>query len=348
MRIGGGAPVTVQSMTTVPLDDVKGTKGQIERLAAAGADLIRVAVRNLDAVPFLKEITAGSPLPIAADIHFDHRIALESIKAGVHKIRLNPGNIGGREKVREVVKAAGDAGVPIRIGVNAGSLDRKRFPHPTPENMVLSAMEHVEILEREGFADIVVSLKSSDVGLTVAANRLFAAARDYPLHLGLTEAGYGTACVVGSSVAIGTLLMEGIGDTVRVSMTGDPVEEIPVALRILEACGARTAAVRMISCPTCGRTDPALDLLGLAREVERAVRDRFEEGLKRTGRCLSVAVMGCEVNGPGEAMEADLGIAGGRGGRMLLFSRGEKLRVIQKEEAVAAVIQEASKLLETG
>ncbi|MBN1531683.1 MAG: flavodoxin-dependent (E)-4-hydroxy-3-methylbut-2-enyl-diphosphate synthase [Spirochaetes bacterium] len=346
--VGGGAPVSIQSMTSVPTEDAAGTIAQIGRLAAAGAEIVRVAVRSLEAAGSLGDIIAASPVPVAADIHFDYRIALAAIRAGVHKVRLNPGNIGGTERVREVVAAARERGVPIRIGVNAGSLDRRRFPHPSPENMVESAMEHVRILEAEGFADIIVSLKSSDVRLTVEANRLFSRTCDYPLHLGLTEAGYGTACIVNSAVAIGTLLMEGIGDTVRVSMTGDPAGELPVARGILEASGERRAAIRMVSCPTCGRTDPDLDLLSLAREIEESLRGRYEDALTSSGRSITVAVMGCEVNGPGEALEADVGVAGGRGGFMLLFSRGERKRRITRGEAAAAVLEEVARILERG
>jgi len=346
--IGGNSPVSIQSMTNLPLEDIPGTIAQIGRLKEAGADIVRLAVRNLDVIPALREVIRSVSLPITADIHFDHRLALAAIEAGAGKIRINPGNIGGADRVRDVVRAALDAGVALRVGVNAGSLDRKKYPHPTPENMVASAMDSIDLLEEYGFADIIVSLKSSDVALTVEANRLFAEKRDYPLHLGLTEAGYGMTCVVNSSVAIGTLLMEGIGDTIRVSMTGDPVEEIPVARRILEAAGLRKTAVRIISCPTCGRTDPSLDLLALAREVEEAVTVRFGRELAVSGKSVAVAVMGCEVNGPGEAMEADVGVAGGRGGYLMLFSRGEKMRRIERREVSKAVLDEVERILQNG
>jgi len=330
-------------MTSVPLEDVRATVGQVHRLEQEGAQLVRLAVRNEEAVSFLREVRREVRLPLSADIHFNHRIALAAIEAGIDKIRINPGNIGGTEKVKEVVRAARERGVPIRIGVNGGSLDTGRYPEPTPENMVASAMDHVRILEDCDFFDIVVSLKSSDVGTTVTANRLFARCAQYPLHVGLTEAGYGLACTVHSSVAIGALLLEGIGDTVRVSMTGDPVEEVRVAKRILEATGLRAPLVRMVACPTCGRTDPGLDLPALAADVEREITARFAERLLSQGRTLTVAVMGCEVNGPGEATHADTGVAGGRGGSMLLFARGKKQRKIRAAHAVeelAAAVEE--------
>lgn len=345
VTIGGAAPISIQSMTNCPIEDVTGTLEQVEKLKQAGADIVRLALRNSDGVPALKKIVSASPLPVAADIHFDYRLALAAIEAGVHKIRINPGNIGGPERLRDVVTAARDSNVAMRVGVNAGSLDKKRYPHPTAENMVASALESIALLEEQDFHDIIVSLKSSDVALTIAANRLFATRHDYPLHLGLTEAGYGMSCVVSSAVAIGTLLMEGIGDTIRVSMTGDPVEEIPVARRILEAAGARKAAVRIVSCPTCGRTDPELDLLALARKVEDSLTERFGKELAASGKSVTVAVMGCEVNGPGEAAEADVGVAGGRGGKLMLFSRGEKIRRLDLKDAVDAILAEVERLL---
>jgi 1-hydroxy-2-methyl-2-(E)-butenyl 4-diphosphate synthase len=307
--IGGDSPVSIQSMTSVPMEDAKATIAQIGRLAAAGADIVRVAVRNLEAAGRLGEIIAASPVPVAADIHFDHRVALAAIRAGARKIRLNPGNIGGPEKVREVVAAAMDAGVPVRIGVNAGSLDRKRFPHPTPENMVQSAMEHLRILEAEGFTDIIVSLKSSDVQLTVEANRLFSRACDYPLHLGLTEAGYGTVCIVNSSVAIGTLLMEGIGDTVRVSMTGDPAEEIPVAREdtggLRRAAGLRADHLLPHLRPHRPGPGPALPGQG-----DRGDRQETPRG--------GTEIVGALDHGGGDGLRgerAGRGHGGGRGGR---------------------------------
>lgn len=339
LAIGGGAPVSVQTMACIPVERTEEALAQIRGLAEAGAELVRVALRSVEAAEHLKTILRGVAIPISADIHFDHRIALAAINAGVHKVRINPGNIGEAGGVREVVAAAKDRGIPIRIGVNSGSVDRRKFPEVTPESLVASAMEHVAILEDNGFSDIVVSIKSSDIAQTIDANKLFAAQRDYPVHVGLTEAGYGLTCAIQSSVAIGHLLMEGIGDTIRVSMTGDPADEIVVARKILESVGERTAWVRIVSCPTCGRTDPSLDILALAKEVDAAVTARFEKTMKEMGRALHVAVMGCEVNGPGEAKDADAGLAGIRDGRLLLFARGKKVKTVNHREAVAALIE---------
>ena len=338
LAIGGDAPVSIQSMTNVPIEQVEETIAQIGRLAAAGCQLVRLALRSAESADLLKKIVPASPVPLCADVHFDHRIALAALAAGVHKVRINPGNIGSEAGVREVVAAA-------RIGVNAGSVDRRRFPEATPEALVESAMEHVRILEDNSFGDIVVSIKSSGIPKTMAANELFAAASDYPLHVGLTEAGYGLACAVQSSVAIGHLLLEGIGDTIRVSMTGDPVGEIPVARQILESAGARKPRVRVVSCPTCGRTDPDLDILALAKEVDEAVTARFEKIMAERDGTLHVAVMGCEVNGPGEAKDADAGLAGIRGGKLLLFAKGEKVKTVNARDAVAELVREIGKLL---
>jgi (E)-4-hydroxy-3-methylbut-2-enyl-diphosphate synthase len=345
LAIGGGAPVSIQTMACVPIERIDEAIVQVRRLADAGAELVRVALRNVEAAEYLRKLLPAVMVPISADIHFDHRIALAAIKAGVHKVRINPGNIGDPKGVREVVAAARDHGVPIRIGVNSGSVDRRKFPDVTPESLVASAMEHVVILEENNFTDIVVSIKASDIARTVAANELFASQRDYPVHVGLTEAGYGLACAIQSSVAIGHLLMEGIGDTIRVSMTGDPAEEIIVARKILESAGERKAWVRIVSCPTCGRTDPSLDILALAREVDAAVTARFEKTMKEKGRTLHVAVMGCEVNGPGEAKDADAGLAGIRDGRLLLFAKGTKVRAVDYRDAVTALIEEIEKII---
>ncbi len=345
LLIGGGAPVSIQSMTTVPIEDVEGSIAQIRALAQAGADLVRLAVRKEDSARYLRDIVAASPLPLSADIHFNHRIAIAAIDAGVHKIRINPGNIGDASGVRDVVRAARERGVPIRIGVNGGSLDRKKYHEVTPRNLVASALEHVALLEENDFFDIVVSIKATDIATTIEANRLLSQARDYPVHIGLTEAGYGLNCTVQSSIVLGHLLLQGIGDTMRVSMTGDPVQEIPVARAILQALGERFRPLRIIACPTCGRTDPSLDILSLATEVEAALSARFEKKLEAMGRSVTVAVMGCEVNGPGEAAEADLGVAGGRGGKLLLFSRGAKLQVITRDDVAAALAGELEKLI---
>jgi len=346
LAIGGGAPVSIQSMTNVPIERVDETIAQVARLADRGCQLVRLALRSAESASLFKKIIPASPVPLCADVHFDHRIALAALEAGVHKVRINPGNIGSEAGVREVVAAARDRGAPIRIGVNAGSADRRRFPEVTPESLVESAMEHVRILEDNNFHDIVVSIKSSDIPQTIAANELFAARRDYPLHVGLTEAGYGMDCAIQSSVAIGHLLLEGIGDTIRVSMTGDPVEEIPVARKILESAGERKARVRIVSCPTCGRTDPDLDILALAREVDEAVTARFEKTMAERDGTLHVAVMGCEVNGPGEAKDADAGLAGIRGGKLLLFARGGKVKTVEARDAVAELLREIEKLVD--
>ncbi len=337
--------MSIQTMASVPVERIDEAIAQVRSLAAAGAELVRVALRSVEDAEFLHKLLPAVTVPVSADIHFDHRIALAAIRAGVHKVRINPGNIGDPKGMREVVAAARDRGVPIRIGVNGGSVDRRKFPELTPESLVASAMEHVAILEENNFTDIVVSIKSSDIARTVAANKLFASNRDYPVHVGLTEAGYGITCIVQSSVAIGHLLMEGIGDTIRVSMTGDPAEEIVIARKILESVGERKAWVRIVSCPTCGRTDPSLDILALAKEVDAAVTARFEKVMREKRRTLHVAVMGCEVNGPGEAKDADAGLAGIRDGRLLLFARGVKVRVVDYRDAVAALVEEIEKIL---
>lgn len=337
--IGGDAPVSIQSMTNLPIEDVRGTVAQIERLRAAGADLVRLAVRNEESIAHLREIRRAVDAPLSADVHFNHRIALMAIEAGIDKVRINPGNIGSDDRVRAVIDAARERRVPVRIGVNGGSIDLKKYPAVTPESLAQSALDHVRILEDRDFSDIVVSIKSSDLRQTIAANARFAELRDYPLHIGLTEAGYGISCVVQSTLAIGHLLLAGIGDTIRVSMTGDPVDEIPVARKILEASGLRVPAVRIIACPTCGRTDPSIDILALAERVESETA-RFHAALIRAGRSITVAVMGCEVNGPGEAAHADVGLAGGRNGRVLLFARGRKIAVVDARDAVARLVDE--------
>jgi (E)-4-hydroxy-3-methylbut-2-enyl-diphosphate synthase len=345
LAIGGDAPVSIQSMATVPVERTEDAVAQIRRLAERGAELVRVALRNVEAAECLRTVVPAVTVPLCADVHFDYRIAVAAIDAGARKVRINPGNIGDPKGVREVIRAAKERGVPIRIGVNSGSVDRRKFPAVTPESLVASAMEHVRILEENDFSDIVVSIKSSEIAQTIRANELFAGERDYPMHIGLTEAGYGVACVVQSSVAIGHLLLEGIGDTIRVSMTGDPADEIPVARAILEAAGERTAWVRIVACPTCGRTDPSLDILALAKDVDEAVTARFEQVMKEKGRSLHVAVMGCEVNGPGEAKDADAGLAGIRDGRMILFAKGEKVRVVDHHDAVRALVEEIERIL---
>lgn len=346
LKIGGDAPVSIQSMTSVPIEDVKGSIQQIRELKAGGAELVRVALRNVEAVESLKEVLNAVDLPLCADIHFNYRIALAAIDAGIHKIRINPGNIGNNARVKEVVRAAKGRDIPLRIGVNGGSLDKKKYDCVTPENLVASAMEHVKILQDNDFHDIVVSMKSSEIDHTINANIIFSEQYDYPLHIGLTEAGYGPACMVQSSVSLGHLLLLGIGDTMRVSMTGNPVHEVPVARSILEAVGDRVPVIRMVSCPTCGRTDPSLDILGIAQKVEAHIESNYRELLAKKGRNIIVAVMGCEVNGPGEASHADLGVAGGRKGSMLLFSHGEIIKKINSDDVIEEIDHELKKLVD--
>ena len=320
VQIGGGAPVAVQSMTNTDTRDPDSTLAQIRDLADAGCEVIRVAVPDERAVDALPRICMESPLPVVADIHFSSGLAVGALEAGVHALRINPGNIGGKAKVDRVVDAAKAHHVSIRVGVNAGSLEKKileRFGGPTPEAMVESALGHVLLLERRGFTDVKISLKSSSVPATVAAYRLLAGRCDYPLHVGITEAGTLLRGAVKSAVGIGILLAEGIGDTIRVSLTHDPVREVEVAWRILSALELRRRGPEIISCPTCGRTE--IDLIGLAEAVE----DR----LRQVRETFTVAVMGCVVNGPGEAREADVGIAGGKG-KGLLFRKGEVIRSV--------------------
>ena len=330
VALGGGAPVSVQSMCNTKTWDAETTLAQINALAAAGCDIVRLAVPDEKSALALRAICARSPLPVVADIHFDYRLALLAAEAGVAKLRINPGNIGGEDRVRAVAEACIKRGIPIRIGVNAGSLEKpllQRFGGPTAEALVESAAGHTALLERYGFRDICISIKSSDVARTVEANRLAARRFPYPLHLGVTEAGTAFQGTVNSAVGIGALLMEGIGDTIRVSLTADPVEEVRAGIAILKACGLRRSGVRVVSCPTCGRTE--IDLIATAERVEAALRD--------CERDITVAVMGCAVNGPGEAREADYGLAGGRG-EALLFRRGQIVRKVPAPEMVEALL----------
>ena len=329
--VGGGAPVTVQSMCNTKTSDAAATLAQIRRLAAAGCDIIRVAVPDTDAAEALPEICAGSPLPVVADIHFDYRLALAAAEAGVAKIRINPGNIGSADRVKAVAEACGARGIPIRIGINSGSLEKRlleKYGAPTAEAMVESAAGHAALLEQFGFTDICLSLKSSSVPLTLAAYRLAAERFPYPLHLGVTEAGTLRQGTIQSAAGIGAMLLEGIGDTIRVSLTADPVEEVTAGISILKACGLRKNGVKVISCPTCGRTQ--IDLIAAANEVEQR--------LANCKRDITVAVMGCVVNGPGEAREADYGLAGGRG-EAALFKKGEIVGKAPEAEMVNALIK---------
>jgi (E)-4-hydroxy-3-methylbut-2-enyl-diphosphate synthase len=337
VSIGGGAPVVVQSMTNTPTKDTAATVHQIKQLTYAGCEIVRVAVPDIESALALKEIKAHVSLPIIADIHFDYRLALAAIENGADGLRLNPGNIGGRRKVKEVASAAQDRAVPIRIGVNAGSLSRsilKTYGHPTPEAMVDSAMDHIKMLEDFDFHLMKISLKSSNVLHTVAAYRLLGEKLDYPFHLGVTEAGSLIAGTVKNALGIGILLSEGIGDTLRVSLTSDPVEEVRVAYEILRSLGLRRKGVEIISCPTCGRCQ--IDLFGLVETVEHA--------LSSITTPITVALMGCAVNGPGEAREADVGIAGGPG-YGTLFKKGKAVRKIAEPDLAKALIEEVRSMV---
>ncbi|HDR14001.1 MAG TPA: flavodoxin-dependent (E)-4-hydroxy-3-methylbut-2-enyl-diphosphate synthase [Desulfobacteraceae bacterium] len=330
--IGGCTPVAVQSMTNTDTRDVDATVAQIQRLEEAGCEIIRVAVPDESAASALQLICSRVRIPVIADIHFDYRLAVASVKAGAGGLRINPGNIGGREAVGEVVAAARDAGTPIRIGVNSGSIQKEileKYSHPTPEAMVESAVGYIHMLEDLNFDLIKVSLKSSHVMNTIKAYQLLSSQVDYPLHLGVTEAGTLIAGTVKSAVGIGLLLAEGIGDTFRVSLTGDPVKEVKVGYELLRALDLRHRGPEIISCPTCGRTE--IDLFGLVEKVEKAVSN-----LKIAPK---IAIMGCVVNGPGEAREADIGIAGGRG-TGILFKKGKVIRKIPEEELAETLIRE--------
>ena len=315
LAIGGGAPIPVQSMCNTKTWDVEATAAQIRALQAAGCEIVRLAVPDQRSAEAIATIRERTDLPLVADIHFDYRLALLCAERGIDKIRINPGNVGGEDRVRAVAEACQKRGIPIRIGVNAGSLEKRlleKYGHPCAEALVESAADHAALLEKFGFEDVCLSLKCSSVPLTIAAYRLASERFDYPLHLGVTETGTAWNGTIRSAVGIGTLLSEGIGDTIRVSLTADPVEEVRAGVAILKAAGLRRDGVSFISCPTCGRTE--IDLIGLATEVERRL-----QGVERD---ITVAVMGCVVNGPGEAREADYGVAGGIG-KGLLFKKGE-------------------------
>ena len=337
IAIGGGAPISVQSMTNTKTQDAEATVRQIEALASAGCDIVRLAVPDKEAAANIGAIKAQVKVPLVADIHFDYRLALVAIEQGIDALRLNPGNSGGAENVRRVAEAAKARGIPIRIGVNAGSLDKRlleKYGGVTAEALVESALEHVRLLEEQDFYDMKISLKAHDVPLTLAAYRLMSERCDYPLHLGVTEAGTVRSGIVKSAVGIGALLAEGIGDTLRVSLTGDPVVEVRVAQEILKSLGLRDYGPTLISCPTCGRT--AIDLPQIA--------DRVEERLAGISRPIHVAVMGCVVNGPGEARSADVGIAGGKGVG-LVFRKGEVVRQVKEEDLVEELFREIDSIL---
>ena len=335
VAIGGGAPVTIQSMCNTHTEDAKATIAQIHALEEAGCEIVRVTVPNMEAHA-LSEIKENISIPLVADIHFDYRLAVEAAARGADKIRINPGNIGGDDRVKAVVDACREHKVPIRIGVNGGSLEKEllaKYGRVTPEALVESALRHVRLLEKFDFTDICISVKSSDVPLNMAAYRLLHEKVDYPLHLGVTEAGTPTMGLLKSAIGIGGLLCEGIGDTMRVSLTADPVEEVYAAKRILQACGIRRSGVNLVSCPTCGRT--AYDMIPIAEELERRLADCKKN--------ITVAVMGCVVNGPGEASAADIGVAGGKGEGMI-FRKGKILYKVPQEKLVDALMEEIKKL----
>ena len=334
--IGGGAPVAIQSMLNTKTTDVEGSLIQLRQLAAAGCQIARLAVPNREAARGFAEICKESPLPLVADIHFDYTLAIAAAEGGAAKIRINPGNIGGEDRVKAVVDVCKEKHIPIRIGVNGGSLDKRlleKYGHPTAEALVESAFAHLELLEKQGFYDTCVSMKSSTVPTMVAAARLFRSKCDYPLHIGVTETGPVKQGLIKSAMGIGALLLDGIGDTIRVSLTDDPVQEVYAAKDILKAAGLRKEGVNIISCPTCGRT--RIDLIGLVNRVDEALRE--------CQKPITVAVMGCVVNGPGEAREADIGIAGGDGWGMI-FEKGEQVEKLPYEELLPALLRRIERL----
>lgn len=334
--IGGDNPVSIQSMTNTDTRDVLSTVTQIKKLTEAGCEIIRVAIPDTEAAEALKKIKEQIKIPLVADIHFNYKLALECIKNGADKIRINPGNIGSRDKVKAVADAAKANGIPIRIGVNGGSLEKdllEKYKGPTADALVESAMRHVEILEDVNFSNIVVSIKVSSVPVMIDAYRKFNAISDIPTHIGVTEAGTMRGGIIKSSIGIGTLLSEGIGNTMRVSLTADPIEEIAAAKDILKALEIRKSGISLVSCPTCGRT--GIDLISIAKEVEKRL-----EGIDKN---IKVAVMGCAVNGPGEAREADIGIAGGNG-EGLIFKKGEIIRKVPEDKIIDELMSEIEKL----
>ena len=336
VALGGGAPVTIQSMCNTKTEDAAATAAQIRALEDAGCEIVRVTVPTMEAARAISAIKERISIPLVADIHFDHRLAVEAAVRGADKIRINPGNIGGEENIKAVVDACRARRIPIRVGVNGGSLEKAllaKYGKVTPEALVESAMGHIRLLENFDFTDICVSVKSSDVPLNMAAYRLLHERVDYPLHLGVTEAGTPSMGLIKSAIGIGGLLCEGIGDTVRVSLTADPVEEVYAARRILQACGIRRSGVNLVSCPTCGRT--GYNMIPIAEELEKR--------LAGCSKKITVAVMGCVVNGPGEASAADIGIAGGEG-EGLIFRKGKVLYKVPQEKLVDALLKEIEKL----
>ncbi|MGL4394087.1 MAG: flavodoxin-dependent (E)-4-hydroxy-3-methylbut-2-enyl-diphosphate synthase [Brevinema sp.] len=333
VKIGGNNPISIQSMLSVPTVDIEKSVNQLFHLASAGCDIVRLGVPDEASARALKEIKGRAPLPIIADIHFDYKLALIAIESGVDGLRLNPGNIRNLDHVRDVVKAAKERSIPIRIGVNAGSLDPNKYPHPTAQAMVDSSFEHIKLLEDLDFQDIKVSFKSSHVPTMIEANRLFASRADYPLHLGVTEAGDGMQAVVKNAIGMGTLLQEGIGDTLRVSITGDVIQEVEAGRYILRTLGLRQEGIEIISCPTCARVE---------YDVLEAVTE-FKKHTQHIKSYIRVAIMGCVVNGPGEAKEADLGIAVGKTSAVL-FKKGEVFGKYSKDEMIDALLEETLKI----
>lgn len=337
IMIGSKAPIVIQSMTNTDTKDVAATVAQIQALTKAGCEIVRVTVPDMASAKAISDIKRQISIPLVADIHFDYRLALAAIEGGVDKLRINPGNIGDESRVKEVVEAAKAKGIPIRIGVNGGSLEKElliKYGTVTPEALVESASRHIEILEKLGFKDIIVSMKASNVPLCTKAYELFAQQYDYPLHVGITEAGTLYSGTIKSAAGLGAILSQGIGDTIRVSLTTDPVEEIKCARQILQSLGIRTFGVEIISCPTCGRTK--VDLIRLATEVERLT--------SHIDKHITIAVMGCAVNGPGEAREADIGIAGGHGVG-LIFKKGEIIKKVKEEELLDQLLEEINQFI---
>ena len=335
IKVGGGAPISVQTMTKTKTDDVPGTVKQILDAHEAGCDIVRVTVNDKEAAAAMAEIVRQSPLPIVADIHFNHVFALDAIKAGVAKVRINPGNIGSKDRIRQVLDAAKDKGIPIRIGVNSGSLEEdilEKHGYPTAEALYESAMRHVGICNEFDFKDVVISVKSTDVKLMIEAYRLVAQRTDIPLHLGVTEAGTTRVGTIKSAVGIGALLSEGIGDTIRVSLTDDPVKEVEVGKEILRSLSLASRSLELIACPTCGRLE--VDLFGIMAQLEEKLA-----GVKKP---VKIAVLGCVVNGPGEASEADIGVAAGKG-VAILYRKGEVVRRVKEEDIVSAVLEEVER-----
>jgi (E)-4-hydroxy-3-methylbut-2-enyl-diphosphate synthase len=339
LNIGGNNPIAIQSMTNTDTRDVQATINQINQLEEAGCEIVRVAVPDMEAAEAIKEIARNCKLPLVADIHFDYQLALKSMENGIDKLRINPGNIGSKQKVQEIVAMAKDLNIPIRIGVNAGSFDKEMFEKNngiTPKGLVESAKQHIHLLEENNFDNMVISMKSSDVRFTIEAYELFAQEYDYPVHLGITEAGILSTSAVKSSVGLGYLLLSGIGDTLRVSITGDPVEEIAVGRNILKSIGlyqGKKGQVEVISCPTCGRTE--IDLIHIAEEMNQK--------LQYVEKKIKVAVMGCIVNGPGEGKAADIGIAGGKN-KAVLFKKGKIIRTIKEEDIITELMKEIEKM----